>query len=296
MVAYENHHDTGAKTIVGGVQIPAGGTAAQDLKIALDTLFNHPNVGPFIGLRLIQRLVTSNPSPAYVGRVAAVFNNNGAGVRGDLLAVAKAILTDPEAVNPGDNTAGKLREPLIKVANVWRAFSASDTAGNVAEYSLMLYSSEYFAQSVLSSPSVFNFFTPDYQRSGQLKFAGLLAPEFQTTNENTLVLTSNILQRQIYQYVDSNGVRNAGQHGYSEAGSLSPSSVMLKTAAWEGLAANPAALVDRLNLVFMQGLMPAAMRTTLINYATAIPATAPASRVIETTDLLINSPQFAVQR
>ncbi|WP_292999776.1 DUF1800 family protein [Nevskia sp.] len=296
MVAYESHHDTSAKTIVGGVVVPAGGTAAQDLRIALDTLFNHPNVGPFIALRLIQRLVTSNPSPAYIARVATVFNNNGSGVRGDLLAVARAILTDPEAVNPGDNTAGKLREPLIRVTNLWRAFSASDSNGNVSEYGLMLQSSDIFAQSVLSSPSVFNFFAPDYQRSGPLKFAGLLAPEFQTTNENTLVLTANMLQRQVYQYVDSNGVRNAGPNGYSEAGNLGPTSVLLKTAAWEPYAANPATLVDRLNLVFMQGLMPAAMRTTLINYASAIPASSPASRVIETTDLLINSPQFAVQR
>jgi len=105
-----------------------------------------------------------------------------------------------------------------------------------------------------------------------------------------------MLQRQVYQYVDSNGVRNAGPNGYSEAGNLGPTSVLLKTAAWEPYAANPATLVDRLNLVFMQGLMPAAMRTTLINYASAIPASSPASRVIETTDLLINSPQFAVQR
>ncbi|WP_293371241.1 DUF1800 family protein [Nevskia sp.] len=296
MVAYENHHDTRAKTIVGGVTVPAGGTAAQDLKIALDTLFNHPNVGPFISLRLIQRMVTSNPSPAYVGRVASAFNNNGAGVRGDLLAVARAILTDPEAVVAGDNTAGKLREPLIRLAGLWRAFSASDTSNNLAENGVLLTAGETFAQSVLSSPSVFNFFAPDYQRSGQLTFAGLLAPEFQITNENTLVLTANMLQRLIYQYVDSNGVRHAGPNGYSEAGSLTGNSVLLKTAAWEGFAADPALLVDRLNAVFMQGQMPAAMRTTLINYITAIPASARASRVVEATDLLINSPQYAVQR
>lgn len=126
MVAYEAHHDSGSKTLLGGVTVPAGDTAAADLKIALDALFRHPNVGPFLGRQLIQCLVTSNPSPAYVQRVAAAFNDNGGGVRGDLQAVLKAILTDPEAVTPPAGSAGKLREPLLRLAHLWLAFDAAD--------------------------------------------------------------------------------------------------------------------------------------------------------------------------
>ena len=293
MVAYENHHDTGAKTIVGGVFVPAGGTAATDLKIALDALFNHPNVGPFIGKQLIQRLVTSNPSPAYVARVASAFNNNGSGVRGDMLAVVKAILTDAEAVNVvGD---GKLREPLLRLTNLWRAFDAADSNGKYNEGDILRQSSEFFAQAPLRSPSVFNFYRPDYQRAGQLTDAGLVAPEFQITNENTLVLTANRLQWQAYQYLDSTGKKRAGSN-YDYSSNLSSGSVLLKTAAWEAFAATPATLVDKLNLVLMSGAMSPAMKNTLNSYISSIPANQPWARVAEAADIVINSPQYAVQR
>ena len=295
MVAYENHHDTSQKTIVGNVVIPAGGTAASDLRVALDTLANHPNVGPFIALRLIQRMVTSNPSPQYIARVARVFNNNGSGTRGDLFAVARAILTDPEAVATGDNTYGKVREPLIRLTNVWRAFTASAASGSYTQFKFLEEPRRAFAQSALSAPSVFNFFAPDFQRVGNISFAGLVSPEFQNTNENTLILTSNLLQDAIYQYQDSSGRRFADADPQRTTG-FGSDDVFIRTAAWEGFAANPATLVDRLNLVFMQNQMPTAMRTTLINYVTAIPASTPASRVIEALDLLVNSPQYAVQR
>ncbi|MGD9843609.1 MAG: DUF1800 family protein [Steroidobacteraceae bacterium] len=292
MVAYENHHDTGAKTIIGGTVVPSGGTAAADLKIALDTIFSHPNLGPFIGKQLIQRLVTSNPSPAYVQRVTNVFNNNGFGVRGDLLAVTKAILTDTEAT--GLKTTGKLREPLIRLINLWRAFNASNAAGKAAEYSIVLNSNSLFAQAPLQSPSVFNFFRPDYRRAGELTDLNLVVPEFQTTNENTLVLTQNQLHQETYQFIDSTGKKYAGTD-YDASGSINDSTVLLNTTQWEALAATPSALVDQLNLILMGGMMPDAMKVSLINYATGIPVTSPARRVVETADLIINSPQFAIQ-
>jgi uncharacterized protein (DUF1800 family)/ribosomal protein L35AE/L33A len=295
MVAYANHHDTGAKTIIGGVQIPAGGTAASDMKIALDTLFNHPNVGPFISRQLIQRLVTSNPSPAYVQRVAQVFNDNGQGTRGDLLAVAKAILTDAEARTPGGAGYGKLREPLIRLVGLWRAFGAHDSNNLFEESDVLIYGPTTFAQMPLHSPSVFNFFRPEYRLPGPLTDAGLVTPEFQITNEATLALTANLLQQEAYQYVDSRGTRHAGPN-YDQSGQLGAGSVMLYTSEWENFAATPATLVDKLNLVFMAGQMPAAMRTTLIDYAAGIPADQPWARVVETTDLLVNSPQYAIQR
>lgn len=299
MVAYESHHDTGAKTIVGGVSIAAGGTAAGDLKAALDAIFNHPNVGPFICKQLIQRLVTSNPSPAYVGRVAAVFANNGQGVRGDLLAVAKAILTDPEATQTGTTTYGKLREPIIRQAHLWRAFNATGSNGSVNEYLVVNQASELFSQSPLASPSVFNFFVPDYVRAGPLANAGLVAPEFQITNENTSILTANQIGRDSYQFLDSTGTIYFSPQGYSEVSSLSSDSVLLRTNQWEPLADDPAALIDRLSLVMMAGQMPSAMRTTLINYVSGIPNTDPgyrAYRAIEAASLIINSPQYSVQR
>jgi len=296
MVAYANHHDTTAKTLIGGAVVPAGGTAAQDLKIALDTLFNHPNVGPFLSSQLIKRLVTSNPSPAYIQRVSSVYNNNGSGVRGDLLAVAKAILTDPEATTvSASGTAGKLREPLLRLAHLWRAFNASDANGNLSEFSVLQNSPTAFAESPLSAPTVFNFFQPDYVRAGTLATAGMVAPEFQITNENTLVLTNNQLQRQAYQFIDSTGKKYYSPNGYSEVGSLNANSVLLKTKDWEAYASTPDILVNKLNAVLLGGQMTSAMRNSLINYAASIPSTDSVSRITETADLILNSPQYAVQ-
>jgi uncharacterized protein (DUF1800 family) len=294
MMVYSNHHDLGAKTILGGVVVPANGTAVSDMALALDTIFNHPNVGPFLAKQLIQRLVTSNPSPAYVSRVASVFNNNGQGVRGDLLAVAKAILTDAEAITPVGH--GKLREPLLRLTHLWRAFSASDASGKAAEPNIVFYYGySEFAQAPLQSPSVFNFYRPDYRRAGALTDAGLVAPEFQITNEKSLVLTENRLQIQTYQFRDGSGAVHAGVD-FNQANILNNSSVMLNTAQWEQYASTPADLVDKLNLVLMAGRMPAAMRTSLITYANAIPSSELGSRVIEVADLIINSPQYAIQR
>lgn len=298
MMAYEAHHDTTAKTLIGGVQVPAGGSAAADLKIALDTLFNHPNVGPFLSKQLIQRLVTSNPSPGYVQRVATVFNNDGSGVRGNLLAVAKAILTDPEALSVGGDTYGKLREPMLRLTNLWRAFDASNSLGQLNEGMIVDQGINYFGEYPLQSPTVFNFFRPDFELAGPLTAAGMVVPEFQITNESTLVQTANWLEIQSYQYSVAAGGAHMGVDNSAATvqGFPTATSVYLHTAAWDALAADPASLVDEMNLVFMAGQMPAALRTVLINYATALPASPAAARVAETAELLINSPQYAVQR
>jgi uncharacterized protein (DUF1800 family) len=298
MVAYESHHDVDAKTILNGVQVPAGGSAAGDLKIALDAIFNHANVGPFIGKQLIQRLVTSNPSPGYVSRVASVFNNNGSGARGDLLAVARAILTDAEAVAPGGTTYGKLREPLLRMTHLWRAFNAADSHGAINDYSIVQAASYYFDQAPLQSPTVFNFFVPDYVRAGPMAQAGMVAPEFQITNEVSAIVTLNLIERQAYQFIDSAGTTYFSPYGYDETQELDGNSVILHTTEWEAVADTPEALVDRLALVFMQNGMPTAMRTTLVNYvksvATSITAYK-AFRAIEAASLIVNSPQYVVQ-
>lgn len=295
MAPYDAHHDTGAKTIIGGVNIPAGGTCASDLKIALDTLFHHPNVGPFIGQQLIQRLVTSNPSPGYVSRVAAAFANDGHAVRGNLLAVVEAILTDPEARMAG--VASKLREPVVRFTELYRAFSATDLAGDskITEGQVVTYQGYInFAEAPYWSPTVFNFFTPQYMRPGPLVAAGLASPEFQITDENTVILMTNQLEQSAFQYIDSAGHQQSGADNYTTA--TNPTSVMLHTAAWEPFASDPGTLTDKLGLVFMAGQMPAAMRSSIVNYVSLIPSTSPARRVAEAAFLVTSSPQFSIQR
>jgi uncharacterized protein (DUF1800 family) len=170
-----------------GITIPANTPGPDALKIALDTLFNHPNVGPFFGRQMIQRLVTSNPSPAYVSRVAAKFNDNGSGVRGDLKAVWRAILLDDEARTlPTNSTAGKLREPMIRLAQFARTFDVYSTNGKWEIYDLS-GSGWGIGQSPLRSPSVFNFFRPGYvPPQTAIAANGDVAPEFQLHNETTV--------------------------------------------------------------------------------------------------------------
>lgn len=287
MQAFERFHDSDAKTIIGGVAVPAGQTAAQDLKLALDTLFNHPNTAPFISRQLIQRLVTSNPSPAYVGRVAAVFANNGAGVRGDLFAVAKAILTDSEARNPPltDPAYGKLREPLVKLAQAWRVF---DAVGRNGRYDYATPERD-FLQAALRSPSVFNFFQPDYQPVGAFTTARLVAPEFQIVQENSVVSAANKLFDASYEYRYSGG---EGRSNYSDT------AVLLDFRPWEAKAsnANLDALISELDVLFLAGQMPGAMRDTLRSHLLALPENQPQERLADAVLLLLTSPAYAVQR
>lgn len=180
-----------------GTTIAANTSGAAALKTALDTLFNHPNVGPFFGRQMIQRLVTSNPSPAYVARVASAFNNNGAGVRGDLKAVWTAILLDDEARSTTTLTSplfGKLREPMLRLVQWARSFSAVSTAGSWKMFDLSDASSS-LGQSPLHSPSVFNFFRPGYIPPGTtLATSQATAPEFQIVNETTVGSYVNFMQ------------------------------------------------------------------------------------------------------
>jgi uncharacterized protein (DUF1800 family) len=181
------NHSTLAVTFLG-TTIPANTAGAEALRIALDVLFNHANTGPFFAKQMIQRLVTSNPSPAYVGRVAAKFADNGAGVRGDLKAVWTAILTDTEARTlpaASDTLSGKLREPIVRLVQWWRTVGVTSTNGAYEIYDLST-SDTALGQSPLRSPSVFNFFRPGYvPPNTAIATANKLAPEFQLHNETT---------------------------------------------------------------------------------------------------------------
>jgi len=197
MQLYPEQHEAGEKQLLvyPGVALPGGKLpalqgGARDLSDALDNVFRHPNVGPFISKQLIQKLVTSNPSPDYVRRVAEIFNNDGAGVRGNLEAVIKAILLDPEARALSESeTAGKVKEPLLRLTQLWRAYAAKAPSGKINTSSFCCPVAgpspvHIFGQSPGQSPSVFNFFSPSYAPPGEIARMGLVAPELQLANEN----------------------------------------------------------------------------------------------------------------
>lgn len=194
MQMFEEWHEPGEKHLLNGYTIPAGQSGMEDLEDALDHLFQHPNVGPFISKQLIQRLVKSNPTPDYIFRVASVFNDNGDGVRGDLKSVVEAILLDPEARDCEwlqDPTAGKMREPLIRYTQVMRAFDAFNESNKLWNVGA---SFEFLCnQHVLGAPSVFNFFLPTHAPNGPIFEAGLVAPEFEILTSAAAINWVNIV-------------------------------------------------------------------------------------------------------
>ena len=210
---------SGDKTVLG-TTIPGSLGGPEALSLALDTLANHPNVGPFMGRQLIQRFTMSHPSPAYVARVAARFNDNGAGVRGDLKAVWVAILLDDEARGPGSlqsTTFGKLREPMLRFVQWARTFGVTSAAGSWKIFELNNAASQ-LGQSPLRSPSVFNFFRPGYVPPGTaLSASGATAPEFQLVNETTVGGYLNFMQSVIERGINcpNPGVPQAAYNNYA---------------------------------------------------------------------------------
>ena len=278
MVFTASRHSPETKSFLG-VNLPAGTDGVAELKTALDTLANHPNVGPFVGKQLIQRLVTSNPSPAYVARVAAVFANNGQGVRGDLQATVRAVLLDTEARTPNTSPSwGKLREPMVRLVQWARTFGVTSPLGlwNVGNTSS---ASTRLGQSPLRSPSVFNFFRPGYvPPNTSLGSAGLLAPEFQITNESTVVGYANWMQT-----VVASGVGD----------------VKADYTPWLPLATDPGALFDQLNLLLAAGQLGASSRATVVNAVTAMAVasdTNKLNRVMATVWLILCSPGYIAQK
>jgi len=190
MAMYENFHDKSEKIMIDGTVLPANQPGLEDVEVAIDILFNHPNVGPFIGLRLIQQCVKSNPSPAYINRVATIFNNDGYGERGNLKAVIKAVLLDPEArecaIIDDEYSTGKLLQPMERVTKLYRAFNLS-TPSNKFYFRDEIELSEDLGQSFLAAPSVFNFFSPFYAESEYVAPNNLVSPEFQVQSTTTAI-------------------------------------------------------------------------------------------------------------
>jgi uncharacterized protein (DUF1800 family) len=282
MAAWPARHSPGTKKLLDGLLLPAGQTPQADLNAALNSLFNHPNVGPFISRRLIQFLVTSNPTPGYVSRVATIFNNNGSGVRGDLRAVVRAILTDSEARDltlAAQPTFGKLREPVIRFTHLLRATGA--VAANGRNSVWWLDSPEDgLGQSPLLAPSVFNFFSPFFARGGAIAQAGLVSPEFQIHTETQVVGSGNLFADMLWN----------GNFGFDDTGLL-----VMNFAPWTALAGDANALVSQLALVFTANSMSATTRATLTKAVNAVPATDRQERVRTALTLLMVAPDYVVQ-
>ena len=280
MELYPDFHDTGPKTVLNSVTIPAGQTGEQDLEMALDNVFEHDNVGPFLAYRLIQRLVTSNPSPGYIQRVATVFNNNGSGVRGDLGAVVRAILLDDEArPDMPMEIDGKIKEPLLRLTQLWRAYNAQSQSGAFP----LVGSSLIFGQGPGQSPSVFNFFSPFYAPAGEIRNSGLVAPELEIATEyqNTFVTSYFFLV-------------TFGWH--SENPNLAPDNVAIDISEEIAIADDTDALIDMVADKLLAGDMSATLRTEIAGMVNMIDISEAVLRTAETIFLVVSSPEFAYQK
>jgi uncharacterized protein (DUF1800 family) len=288
--------DIGAKTLLNGQQLAAcsncTGNAANmaayknaELDAAMDNLFNHQNTAPYVCTQLIHQLVTSNPSPPYVGRCAAAFANNGSGTRGDMKAVITAILLDPEARGDAktDPNYGHLREPVLLLTNLLRMFNAISDGVLVTNVSGAGSFTNALGQDVFNPPTVFSYFPADFGLAG----TSLFGPEFGILDTSTTYQRSNL--------VNTLFLANSG-NGIAISAPNRPTGTQLNYASYQAQAGNPAALVDMLNTNMMHGTMSSSMRTSIINAVTAITSGDPAGRTRTAIYLVATSSQFQVER
>ncbi len=295
--SYPPPHDTGTKKLLqyAGApypNLPAGQTPQVDLENAIDNIFNHPNVGPFVVKQLIQRLVTSNPTPAYVQRVARVFNNNGANVRGDMKAVVRAILTDNEARSAtiaAGNTFGKLREPVHKFLHLHRAFNAQSSSHYYSIWDLS--DAEQLGQAPMRAPSVFNYFGAAFSPSGPLGQAGLVGPEFEITTTSAVAGFSEFTKWAV--------MGGFGQY-YSDASLWIKPNYDRYLVGAGALADNPQAMVDELDLLLTAGNLKAQFKSDLVAALNKVTRGASADQRWDRFRIamweIIHSAEYAVQR
>ena len=290
MIARETNHDTVSKQLLSGLNLPPNQTSSVDLNAALDNIFNHPNTGPFVGKQLIQHLVTSNPSPAYVERVARVFNNdcdalypdNCANTRGDLKAVVRAVLLDPEARGDvkTDPKYGKLREPVQLLANVLRAFNATSD-GVLANRSSGGDLPANLDQPLFLPATVFSYYSPTYEVPGTT----LLGPSFEILSTSTSLRRANTINQLVYTGIN--------------AGTNNPTGTQLNLSSLDALANNPAQLLDALDALLMHNTLSASARTSITTALNSIPTTDAnfaRKRVQAAAYLVATSHQYQVQR
>lgn len=279
MQLYPAYHDTGSKTLLGGVTIPAGQDGNQDLAMALDNIFNHPNVGPFMATRLIERLTTSNPSPQYVERVARVFNDNGRGERGDLGALVKAILLDPEARSTAGEASGKIKEPLLRLTQLFRAYDAKSQSGRYP----LGFAYVVLGQGPLQSPSVFNFFSPSYAPAGEIRDLGYVAPELEIATEYLNTYVTN------YMFFQAFGLNQT-------VPDLEPDDVYIDFSEEMAVAGDVDALINMVAGKLLGGRISDTLRNEIAAMLALIPDTETALRAAETIYFVTTSPEYAYQR
>jgi uncharacterized protein (DUF1800 family) len=309
MIGWDAYHDLAPKTLLLGFTTPARtaspgstGTATfADVNAAIDNIFNHPNVGPFVARQLIQRFITSNPSPGYIARVATAFNNNGSGVRGDMKTVIKTMLLDDEARNPAmrsSPTYGKLREPFLKCVNLAHAFNATSQAGWYYLDSFILDHDE----EPLKAPSVFNFYLPTYAPPGALSQSNLVAPEFQIIDASSGVMAPNYFWNAIDGELARWGTGNpayATRLNLTQELNMTVSPYDPTNPQPPGPPLDPDPLLRRLDLVLTGGtLTPRNFQTIREAMIRITPATWewPTERLKLGIYLILTSPEFAVQR
>ena len=272
MVMFDNFHEPGEKYLLNGFVVPDGQTGIQDIDDAVDNLFNHPNVGPFVGKQLIQRLVSSNPSPEYVSRISAVFADNGDGVRGDMQAVIRAILTDPEVAN-----ASRVREPFRRFLAANRALNAMPSEGSDIGVT-GLFVQNATGQMVLTAPSVFNFYSPFYRPQGG---QGLISPEMQITTEDTIVGITNLMAQVLYS--------DRPMYNHSQLPEM-----RLDLASMVSLADNKEELLLRIERLFFAGTMSEHTRSVISGAFDEAAGSTPTDRVKLVLYLALTSPDQAV--
>lgn len=270
-------HDFGAKPLLDGVTAPANLPMRADLDFALRNISTHPNVAPFIGRQLIQKLVASDPSPEYVARISAVFADNGRGVRGDLGAVVRAILLDPEArgERSADAGHGKLSEPVLFLTAMARSL-------NVATDGVWFRNgASTLSQNLFYPPSVFNYYPPGYRIPG----TDVIAPEFAIHNTTTAMGRANLANALIFTAAIAPDPTVFGATG-----------TRVDLAPYQALAGDPNALVERLNQQMLGGRMSQAMRSAVVAAVQAVAATDTLGRARTAAYLVATSPQFMVER
>ena len=306
MAVTEANHDKTEKVLFNGTILPPGQPPDLDMKKALDNIFHHPNVGPFISKLLIQQLVTSNPTPAYVGRVAAVFNNNGSGIRGDLKAVVRAILLDPEARGnvKTDPDYGHLREPVLFITNILKPFNPTANNNltppaicNGQSDGVLNPASLPLDQDVLNPPTVFNYYPMDYI----IPTTNLAGPEFGIFSTGTALKRPNFVNQMappnnnpITPGIPINVTAPIGTNA-----NYAPCGTRIDLTRLQSLAAadsTGAMLIDTLDRELLHGSMSPAMRNDISTAVQAVVSTNTVKRARTAFYLVATSPQFQVQR
>jgi len=285
MLSYDSYHDQGAKSLLGGrLTLPAGGGAMAEVKAAIHALVEHPNTPPFIAKQLIQKTVTSSPTPGYVARVAAAFKNNGNGVRGDLAAVTRAILLDPEArgARKIDAEYGRLREPVLFWTAMIRGLDAT-TDGEIVMH--LLYQSSQF---LFAPPTVFNYYPADFTLAG----GSVRAPEFGIFGSVEFVNRANQINDLLWSSEKPLATNWRPQpYVASATGTPSPS-----LAAFLSDAGDADALVERLNRLFLHQTMRVDMRRTIVTAINKVPTAEAQRRVKLAIHLVLSSVDYQVQK